>query len=278
MKLAIALLLCIFLASNSFAQALVSKPALQHGVALNNQNIDLKYYFVSEKLDGVRGYWDGRQLKTRQGNLINPPNWFTAHWPNIPLDGELWQGRAQFDQTSGCIRRQTPTPCWRKIKFHIFDLPENTTKFANRVSVMERLCAETLSLTLTCIPQYKLPTYQALQNELKRIVSIKGEGLMLHHQNAIYQAKRVNHLLKVKPEYFDTALVVGHITGKGKFSGMLGSLLVVNSEGIQFKLGSGLNKEHRMTPPPIGSTIHYKYLGKTTKGVPRFASFVSLVE
>ena len=54
-------------------------------------------YWVSEKLDGVRGYWDGEKLMTRGGERIVAPGWFTAGWSNVPLDGELWVGRGKFE-------------------------------------------------------------------------------------------------------------------------------------------------------------------------------------
>ena len=37
-------------------------------------------YLVSEKLDGVRGYWAGTKLLTRGGTIVNAPAWFTAGW------------------------------------------------------------------------------------------------------------------------------------------------------------------------------------------------------
>ncbi|MDP2255791.1 MAG: hypothetical protein Q8K05_07005 [Polaromonas sp.] len=45
-------------------------------------------YWVSEKLDGVRGYWDGEKLLTRGGKSIAAPAWSTAGWPRVPLDGK----------------------------------------------------------------------------------------------------------------------------------------------------------------------------------------------
>lgn len=53
-------------------------------------------YWVSEKYDGVRGYWDGYTLRTRGGETVAAPAWFTAGWPATPMDGELWAGRGRF--------------------------------------------------------------------------------------------------------------------------------------------------------------------------------------
>lgn len=54
-------------------------------------------FWVSEKYDGVRGYWNGQRLLTRAGNPIASPAWFTADWPSTPMEGELWAGRGQFN-------------------------------------------------------------------------------------------------------------------------------------------------------------------------------------
>ncbi len=51
---------------------------------------DVSHYLVSEKLDGVRAFWDGDVLRTRNGIVINAPAWFVAGFPKRPLDGELW--------------------------------------------------------------------------------------------------------------------------------------------------------------------------------------------
>ena len=61
-----------------------------------DNDIDVSQYWISEKYDGVRAYWDGSQFISRQGNIYHAPPWFIAKFPKIPLDGELWMGRGQF--------------------------------------------------------------------------------------------------------------------------------------------------------------------------------------
>jgi len=57
----------------------------------------VKGWFMSEKLDGIRCYWDGENMYTRNGNLFYPPQWFYDLLPkNITLDGELWTERDDF--------------------------------------------------------------------------------------------------------------------------------------------------------------------------------------
>src|SRR5437868_3803830 len=88
------------------------------------RGMPLADYWVSEKYDGVRAYWDGKQLWTRGGERIVAPAWFTAALPAVPMDGELWAGRGRFAHAVSTVRSQTPAdPAWREMRFMVFDLP-----------------------------------------------------------------------------------------------------------------------------------------------------------
>jgi DNA ligase-1 len=234
-------------------------------------------YWVSEKLDGMRGYWTGTTLLSRQGNKINVPSWFIMNWPNIAMDGELWIGRGKFQATISCIKRLAiNNSCWRNIRFMLFDLPKNTSPFTQRITAMEALVKHHHSPYLNVITQFKVTTIKILDEKLIDIVNNGGEGLMLHHQNAYYTQGRSRHLMKLKHYQDAEAVVIEHIKGRGKYQGMLGALVVKTPENISFKIGSGFTDKQRSNPPPIGSIITYKYTGKTLRGVPRFASFLHI--
>ena len=53
-------------------------------------------WLMSEKLDGVRCYWNGKDMFTRNGNPFYAPTWWKEKLPKIALDGELWSGRDDF--------------------------------------------------------------------------------------------------------------------------------------------------------------------------------------
>tara|TARA_B100001964_G_C14150696_1_gene561900 strand:- start:1026 stop:1271 length:246 start_codon:yes stop_codon:yes gene_type:complete len=69
-------------------------------------------WWMSEKLDGVRGYWTGNKLISRQGNSFHAPEWFTRNFPSIPLDGELWTEREQFQELVTIVRRESAGTDW----------------------------------------------------------------------------------------------------------------------------------------------------------------------
>ncbi len=242
---------------------------------LYRPGVSLTEYWVSEKYDGVRAYWDGTQLWTRQGHRIHAPAWFTAGWPTQPLDGELWAGRGRFTNASSAVARDTPDDgAWRQLRYMAFDLPAHAGPFDQRLPALQHLLLGHAVPWLVAVPQRKLGDPAALQALLQETVRQGGEGLMLHRGASLYRAERNDDLLKLKQHLDAEATVVGHLAGKGKYQGMLGALQVQTPEGLRFRLGSGLRDADRASPPAIGSRVTYRYLGLHPDGVPRFASFV----
>ena len=231
-------------------------------------------YWVSEKLDGVRGYWDGQVLWTRNGYRIQSPSWFTRGWPPMPMEGELWIGRNQFDAVSAIVRSsELDDARWQEVNFMVFDLPGHGGPFDQRVQVMRNLSAYSIPW-LQPIRQFKLASVEALDSRLESLVAAGGEGLMLHHGSAVYRSGRSDHLLKYKLHSDAEARVVGYTAGRGKYAGMTGALEVESADGRRFRLGSGLSEADRAEPPPIGSWVTYRYNGLTSTGLPRFARFL----
>lgn len=238
-------------------------------------DIDLNAYWVSEKYDGVRGYWDGQQLLTRGGNPVHAPAWFTAGWPNHPLDGELWAGRGRFEFTVSTVRTERPNEAaWRNIRYMVFDLPQHSGTFDQRVPAIDQVVALIDQPWVIAVEQRRIPTHKALRHRLEGVVRGGGEGLMLHRGASHYQGVRSNDLLKLKLFDDAEAQVVRHLPGNGKYQGMLGSLLVKTPEGREFKLGSGLSDALRRSPPALGAWVTYRYRGTHDSGLPRFATFL----
>ncbi len=246
--------------------------------------VALADYWVSEKYDGVRGFWDGQKLLTRGGQTINPPAWFTANWPATPMDGELWAGRGQFQKAASTVRQQSPDDAaWRGMRFMVFDLPAEPGPFTQRLSALNSMVGKLAVPWVQAVPQSKVASHAALQSQLKQITQAGAEGLMLHRGSALYKGVRNDDLLKVKTHDDAEAKVVGHIPGKGKHADQLGALLleIPGADGQpakRFKLGTGLTDAQRQNPPAIGSQVTYRYRGLTDSGLPRFASFMRLRE
>lgn len=267
-------MLIFLLVLGSFPLLAVTKPDLL--LAQDYQdNIDVSQYWVSEKLDGVRAYWDGKQLISRGGNIIQAPAWFTADFPPRPLDGELWLARQQFAQILSTVSKQQPVSSeWQQLAYYIFELPQAEGTFTERIRMMQLLVQQQNSPYLQVVPQFRVADRATLLATLTQLEQAGAEGLMLHHQDAHYKTGRSADLLKLKTYQDAEATVIGYRPGRGKYQGMVGALIVRTPEGLEFAIGSGLTDALRQTPPAIGSEITYRYNGYTSNGIPRFARFL----
>ena len=237
--------------------------------------LPLQDYWVSEKYDGVRGFWDGRTLRTRGGETVQAPAWFTAGWPEVPMDGELWAGRGRFSHAQSTTRQQQPGDvAWRQIRFMVFDLPGDKGTFDQRLPALNALVESLGQPWVQAVPQRRVANDAALQALLHRTVRAGGEGLMLHRGASLYRAGRSDDLIKVKTHEDTEARVVAHLPGKGRHAGRLGALLVETPSGQRFRLGADFSDADRESPPPVGSWVTYRFRGTHNGGLPRFASFV----
>ena len=235
------------------------------------QGQDTSGWAMSEKLDGVRAYWDGQQLISRAGYPFRPPAGFLADYPPWPLDGELYRGRGQFEATSAAVRAVDGD--WRGINLHVFDVPQATGDLYLRLATLDTWLREHPQARIRLIAQTPVKNREHITSTLKTIEQQGGEGLMLREPNQPYHGGRSPYLLKVKSAPDAECTVVAHHPGKGKHTGRLGAITCENEHG-RFRIGSGFTNAERAHPPAIGSTITYRYRGFTRKGTPRFATYL----
>ncbi|HEY5674858.1 MAG TPA: DNA ligase [Malonomonas sp.] len=241
-----------------------------------SEQVDVAGWLMSEKLDGVRGYWDGRQLLTKNGNRLYPPEDFTRGLPPFPLEGELWGGRGRFEQTVAIVKKRQPHAGWQQVKFAIFDVPQAPGGFSARIQLASDWFVAHPSGYAFVIPQLQVYDQSQLQQELQRIEALGGEGLIIRRPEALYTAGRSSEILKVKNSQDAEALVVAHLPGQGRHAGRLGALLVTLADGTQFKIGSGFSDAERDLPPPVGAVITFNFYGKYPSGIPKFPTFLRI--
>jgi DNA ligase-1 len=235
---------------------------------------------ISEKLDGVRAWWDGKNFISRLGNIYHAPDWFKEDLPSSALDGELWMGRKMFQKCISIVRRQDKSEHWKEIEYVIFDAPTATGVFTERIECVEvyfraREKEKKRKLKHMSYLDHKPCTgIKHLKKQLSIIEGYGGEGLMLRDPNSLYVAGRSNTLLKVKSSFEDDATVVSYEAGKGKHEGRVGALNVKLANGIEFALGTGLSDSEREHPPAVGTVVTFRYTELTDEGVPRFARFL----
>lgn len=239
---------------------------------------DIRGWLVSEKLDGVRGYWDGERLRSKNGFEFKPPPEFIRGLPSFALEGELWAGRGRFEETLSIVGKGYPHAGWLGLQFAIFDVPEHPGSTVQRLAVARKWFVDHPSSFAFVIAQNVLENRDQLNTELHRVEALGGEGLIVRKADSLYHSGRSVTILKVKSFFDMEAVVLAHIGGKGRNEGRLGALLVETSDNIRFKIGTGFSDVERGNPPPVGAVITFKYYGFFKSGKPKFPSFLRVRE
>lgn len=248
-------------------------------------------WLMSEKLDGLRAYWDGEQFRSRQNNVFSTPEWYREQMPKgVHLDGELWMGRGRFQETTGYVRRLDAGEHWHNIQYQVFDAPSVPGGFEERFAAIGR--DFTLPSHATKLPHTPCPNIPTLKAFLEQVEERGGEGVMLRQPGSRYYRARSSTLLKVKT-FFDTeVVVVGTLPGKGRHVGAVGALQVIVPEsitlragkktctlikGTRFEVGTGLSDiQRRAGAIPNGVLITARFQELSKDGIPRFPSMIGV--
>ncbi|WP_103559033.1 DNA ligase [Campylobacter concisus] len=249
-------------------------------------------WLASEKLDGVRAYWDGENLLSRQGKKLNAPLSFTKNFPKFALDGELYAKELKFEEIQASVMDKLPDEkAWSRLKFHIFDVPEASGGLLTRLEILAKFLKNEPKQNLIIIKQIKMRDNAHFLAYAEDIIAKGGEGVVVREPNAPYERKRSKNALKFKKFKDAECEVIAVNKGSGKYANLAGSLTCKAlgskddkekagepKEGTIFKIGSGLSDENRQEPPKIGSIITYKFQNLTTNGKPRFPIFLRVRE
>jgi len=231
-------------------------------------------WWMSEKLDGIRAYWDGEAFISRLGNRFFAPDWFVEDLPADTLDGELWVGRKMFQRTTSIVRSGAASQDWKSVTYVVFDAPNARGGFEDRIAHAQKVLKKAKAPHARWLEHARCEGFDHLRTELSRVESLGGEGLMLRRPGSPYEVGRSTSLLKVKTFHDTEARVIGHAPGAGKHKGKLGALICELPSGKRFNVGTGLSDAERASPPAIGAVITFRYQELSDDGVPRFPSYV----
>ena len=233
---------------------------------------DIKGWYIGEKLDGVRGRWNGERIVSRTGKEIAAPTWFTDELPaGVVLDGELFVGRGQFQQTLSYVRKNVPIDSeWAKVSFSVFDLLGQ-----GGIESRFRVAADSIKgSSVACMIQHGIcQDREDMQRFFNEIISVGGEGIVLRKPGSLYRNGKCNDILRYKERLFDEAVIESYQPGAGKFTGMVGALLC-RWEGREIKLGTGLTDAVRNNPPALGAPVTFAYKSLTQGGAPREPAYI----
>lgn len=233
-------------------------------------------WLMSEKLDGIRGFWNGSELISRGGKRLNPPLWFIKNYPPFAIDGELWTKRGDFENISSIISRKNSDNRWRNITHHIFEVPNQTGGLLARLDILRSYLQDNPNSFIKIISQIPIKSQKQLDDFLNQIVQQKGEGVVVRNPKTAYQTGRLSNALKLKKYYDDECIVVEILAGKGKYIDKMGSIKCQLANGKTLKIGSGFSDIMRENPPKLGTQISFKYYGFTQKDKHKYPVFLRI--
>lgn len=236
-------------------------------------NEDPAGWWASEKFDGVRAWWDGKELVSRRGNVYAAPSWFKARLPRTKLDGELWMGRGRFAEVSG-VSRGGDDPEWRHVRFMAFDVPEAGGPLEQRLVALHTEVQLAGCPWLVAVEQQVLRSRDHLHELLREVEARDGEGVVIRRPGSPYTGTRTRDWQRVVSVQTAEAVVVGYTKGTGNRAKGIGALVCRLPDGTEFKIGTGLKTAHVHRPPPVGTTVTFGYKRLTEAGVPREPRFL----
>lgn len=160
-------------------------------------------YYCSEKIDGVRAYWDGSSLKTKYGKeLFAPQQWVAGLPANVSLDGELWYEGVGRTHSIAKIQK---SEAWSNVKFYVFDIIPRSIEaedlpFHKRLGVLNSL--ENLPNHVIRMQHEKCNNVQHFYEMVNALKEKHSEGIVLRDPNNIYEFKRSKTLFSYKFDYF----------------------------------------------------------------------------
>uniref|UniRef100_A0A6B2LE43 ATP-dependent DNA ligase family profile domain-containing protein n=1 Tax=Arcella intermedia TaxID=1963864 RepID=A0A6B2LE43_9EUKA len=229
--------------------------------------MDPSGWWMSEKLDGARAFWDhqSKVLWSRQGKQFSVPDFFIDKFPSVNLDGELWSQRGKFQEILGVLNSKDPER-WKTLKFCVFDSPLHETVIEKRIEYLEKLFSSVESPYLSYLSLTKCTGKEHLLQFLNEIDGLGGEGVIIREPGSLYEVGRSNTLLKAK-KYEDMEVKFIGITTKPNYHAYIcmtpqGKRCIVNTTLSDWK-----------HPPPKDTVITVRYSGYWASGSPRYPYF-----
>lgn len=236
-------------------------------------DLNVTGWVMSEKLDGVRAYWDGDQLISRSGRVLSPPRSFTQGFPPFALDGEIWSRRGEFEHIASIVNTKENKVGWDELTYNIFEVPHQKGGLLQRLNVLEAYLHLHTAEKLHILNQMIVNDEEDVRSFFEKVIARGGEGIVLRDPNEAYYTGRTSSALKYKPFTDAECMITDVIEGKGKFSGQMGAVKC-DYQGKIIKIGSGFTSEQRKRSFEIGTVVSFKYYGFTHLGNPKYPVFL----
>jgi DNA ligase 1 len=238
-----------------------------------SDKISVAGWLASPKFDGLRCLWTGRELFTRLGRQLRPPEFFLTSFPCSPLDGELYSPRGLAHLLDVVVSDRAEA--WLELTYWVFDSPGVSLQFRQRLESLRSVLTREL-VFIRLVPFEQVRDKADVDRRLQEAEEKGFEGLVLRNPASFYERKRSWGWLKVKRCLDLEVRVLAPATAfRRKRRQAPGSgrpaLLVETLEGPQvcFKLVSGVSSELARDPATLGRLLTVKCCGRMKDGRPR---------
>ena len=231
--------------------------------------------YVSPKLDGLRVTYGDGVFRTRKGHVLvgltELERQMTDLETRVPgplfFDGELMVDGEHFNEISGQLRSFNETD---KAHYHIFDLHNSSTPQWSRLGALDHLHAHVQYPNISFVPHTVVTSHDAIMEKYQEYLDRGYEGAIVKSENGLYQDSRTWDWMKLKTTTTEDCPVLGIFEGTGKYSGMVGGLIVRFGD-VDVRVGSGLSDLQRaswMVDPDeiIGAIVEVAFQEVTQDG------------
>lgn len=207
------------------------------------------------------------------------------------------------------VRSFEPSPDWKKVVYMVCDNPPPVTFFEKGLvrayggKVLDYSKAEQYLVhcreqsTKWTIPSRRLDWVARYVEEnclnvrihnrvpymfqefCDTVLSLGGEGVVLHRANRPWVTERSDGVLKFKPHDDGDGVIVAIEGGEGRNSGRMGAI-VVKTMGVVINIGTGFTDDMRDDPAQfgirVGAEITFRYRGLTADKMPSEARYMDV--
>lgn len=236
-------------------------------------------WLASEKHDGWHVLFDDNKMVSKsQKRRFLPP--YSLHKLRIPLAGELLIAGRQSASVSSLLNQNSKL--WKKSRVYVFDalVPGTFTQRSKRAKrQVTSFCKATTNCPVRFATQTKIKSHSHAKKLLNNVTRRGGEGLVLTHPDSLYEKKRSNLRVKIKPRQDAEGVVLAR---KLRSDGSLKSLKIAPYGRFRFKpfyLGTGFTVKQRKSHRklfPARTVVTFSYRELTIGRKPKEARFLKI--
>jgi DNA ligase-1 len=224
-----------------------------------NKEYEVDYWWINQKMDGLRANWNNCIFLTRNGKQIigfehveNELQEIAKKYNIEMFDGELFSKSIPFQTIQSYVmqRKNIDVENKEKIKYNVFALTVKDKSYKTTASMYQLMQIIKDTMNLEYVEILMAERVDNDKNEIfkqtEKYIQEGFEGAMLRHPFEYYNEKRSDALLKVKFMKEIDLIVADIQEGTGKYKGMLGALLCESFDGkIKTEVGSGFSDMDR---------------------------------